>query len=255
MKLWRRPAEAKFGELPAVGDVVRATAVAADGKTAAIGDQAGVVRLYDLTTHKPLREIAAHQGSVNGVRFSIDGGTLFTAGEDRFIKAWKTTDGAETGKFETPSPIRGLALVAGGNQLVTGHDDKLLRVWSLPANPAPAEPPKPVFELKGHNDAITAVDGSPDSKYCVSADKSAAVKVWSLESKSQKAEYSQGGPVTGVAVSADGKRVASSGENGSVKVLVVAENKQLPEIRGDLADANRGRQGRADGRGGESSDR
>jgi WD40 repeat protein len=233
IKLWRKPNGGKHADLAAAGEAIKRVAVSPDNHWLAVGDNAGKVQLHDLTTNKVTQTLAAHTGPVTGLAFSLDNATLYTAGSDKQLRAYKVADGAEAGKFETPAAINGLALVTNGTQLATAEEDKLVRVWALPVLPAPAEAPKPVLELKGHNAAPVAIAGSPTSKYLATAEAAGQVKVWSLESKNQKIEYAHGGPVTAVAITADGKYVASAGENNQVKVVTIADNKPLPSIKGD----------------------
>jgi len=233
IKLWRKPNGGKHADLAPAADAIKRVAVSSDNRWLAVGDNAGKVQLHDLTTNKVTHTLAAHNGPVTGLAFALDNATLFTAGNDKQLRAFKVADGAEAGKLETPAAINGLALVTNGTQLATAEEDKMVRVWALPVLPAPAEAPKPVAELKGHNAAPVAIAGNPTSKYLATAEAAGLVKVWSLESKNQKIEYNHGGPTTDVAVTADGKYVASAGENNQVKVVTIADNKPLPAVKGD----------------------
>jgi WD40 repeat protein len=232
IKLWRRPTNAKHGDLPAAEAPIKSLTSSSDGKLAAWGLDQGKVQILDIPSNKILHTLAAHNGPVTGLQFSVDSGTLYTAGEDKLLKAWKVADGSEIAKLETPAPIRGLALVSEGNQLVTGQTDNMIRVWPLPQSVTEA-PAKPVAEIPGHKAPLVAIAGTPAGKYIVAADQSNAVKIWSLESKQQKLEYNHGATVTSLAISADGKRVASSSADNSAKVYSIADAKLLSEVRGD----------------------
>ena len=232
IKLWRRPSGGKHPDLSAAADAIKRVAVSPDNHWLAVGDNGGKVQLHDLTTNKVTQTLAAHNGPVTGLAFAPDNATLYTAGNDKQLRAWKVADGAEAGKLEAPAPIVGLALVTNGTQLVTADEDKNLRLWALPVFPAPAEAPKPLAEIKLKADP-TYLAGNPTSKYVAVADKVNNVTVFSTESKQQKIEFNHGGPVTAVAISADGKYVASAGENNTAKVVTIADNKPLPAIKGD----------------------
>lgn len=232
IKLWRKPAGGKHADLAAAGEAIKRVAVSPDNHWLAVGDNAGKVQLHDLTTNKVTQTLAAHNGPVTGLAFAADNATLYTAGNDKQLRAWKVADGAEAGKLETPAAIAGLALVTNGTQLVTAEEDKNLRVWALPVLPAPMDAPKPLAEIKLKAEP-TQLTGNTTSKYVAVSDKVNNVSVISTESKQQKIEYNHGGAVSAVAITADGKFVASAGENNLVKVVTIADNKPLPSIKGD----------------------
>lgn len=233
IKLWRRTAPQKLSDLPAAAELVKTVAVSPDGKWCAMPAPEGKVLLVELATHQLKQTLAAHTGPVTGLQFSPDSAKLYTAGMDKQLRAWNVADGTEAGKLETTAPIHGLAVINEGRELATAEADNVIRLWAVPVLPPPGEAPKPVGEIKGMNAPASAFAGQPAGKFLIAAEPSGQVRILSLEAKNQKAEYNHGGPVTAVAVSADGKWAASSGENKFVRIWNIAENKPLPEQKGD----------------------
>ncbi|MDX1962181.1 MAG: c-type cytochrome domain-containing protein [Pirellulales bacterium] len=233
IKLWRKQPAAKLAEIPPFAEQPTSQAITSDGKFAAWGLPNGQVLIYELNPLALKQTLSSHQGAVTGVRFSPDGTKLYTVGADKQLCAWNVADGAAVGKLETPAPIHALGVINQGNELLTAEGDNVIRMWKAPVLPPPAEPQKPEHEFRNHGQSVLLLDAHPASRVFISADGSGSVRVWSLDDKNQKLEWNQGGPATGVAVSADGKFVASAGENNIVKQWQVSDGRQLPELKGD----------------------
>ena len=234
VKLWRRPDNVRLGELADAAEPVQALATSSDGRWAATGEANGTIRLWNLGEHKAVHTLAGHTGAITGLRFSFDGAKLFSSSKDKTIRAWNVNDGAAAGKIDTPAEVNGIALVNGGNELVSADADNTLRVWSSPANPAPAEPAKPIKELKGHGGPVTAVDSKlPEGTTIVSGSQDGSVRVWSYDNGQQSRQMDHGGPVTTVAIRADGKRLASGGGNNAVKLWNAENGQMVVELKGD----------------------
>ena len=67
---------------------ISSMAFSQDGKVLAAGTMSGVVILWDVATSKERAKLQGHAGVVHSVRFSPDGGTLASAGQDAAVKVW-----------------------------------------------------------------------------------------------------------------------------------------------------------------------
>lgn len=94
----------------------------------ATGNWSGQVRLVNPQNGFVLTRIRAHDGTVHGIEF-VDDETLITAGLDGFVHYWQS-NGKLISSLQTGSPVT--AMDMSGTLLVTGHNDGLLRSWSLP---------------------------------------------------------------------------------------------------------------------------
>ncbi len=238
VKLWRRPRNVRSAELSGAAEPATAFAVSPDGKWAAAGEPSGAIRVWKLENGQIVHNLSGHTAAVTGVRFAADGSRLFSSSKDKTVRAWKVADGAADGQIATPAEVNGLALVNEAKELVTAEGDNVLRVWPLPAVPAPAEGVKPLKELKGHGGAVTAVDAVwPGGKIIVSGSADGSVRLWNWDNAQQIRQMDHGGgPLVTVAISADGKRVASSGASANAKIWNAENGQPIAELKGDIQD-------------------
>lgn len=103
--------------------------------------------------------------------------------------------------------VTSLALAADGNLLLSGSEDKTLRVWELASG-------RCLRTLEGHTDVVYSVALSPDGRLALSGSWDKTIKVWDLASgRCLHTLEGHKRPVNSVALSADG-RWALSGARG-----------------------------------------
>ena len=63
-------------------------ALSQDGKTLAAGSADGIVRVWDVATHRQITALTGPGGAVNSAAFSPDGTTLATGSADHTVRLW-----------------------------------------------------------------------------------------------------------------------------------------------------------------------
>jgi WD40 repeat protein len=106
-------------------------AASADGKYAATAGADGVVMLFARDRAQP-RDLHGHNGDVEVLAFSPDGATLYSAGDDTIIRAWRTADGTLLRTFTGhEKAVYVLEPSPDGRWMLSGGDEKGARLWDL----------------------------------------------------------------------------------------------------------------------------
>ncbi|MBA4067524.1 MAG: hypothetical protein C0501_28210 [Isosphaera sp.] len=204
---------------------IEKVAFSPNGKLVAVGDSNTFAAVYAPGQPNPVLMTAqvVPQAEVMGVAFSPDGGAIFTCGRDGRAKltAGPKPDGTaaanattELKKFEGHAKaVLGLALapVPDGPVLVTGGEDRTVRVWEVGSG-------KQLRSLQGHMDAVSAVAARPDGGQAASGSVDGAIRVWDLTPDAHQELKDATDSLWAVAFSPDGKRVAAAGADKVVRV-------------------------------------
>jgi WD40 repeat protein len=118
----------------AVVRAVACTTTAANRNLLVTGTSTGRGRLFDLDKLKAGEVMLQdrHSAAINCVAFSRDGTMCATAGEDRAICLWETTEGKLLGRYKGAhgAGITSLAFTPTGRLVSAGKDRKLI-LWNL----------------------------------------------------------------------------------------------------------------------------
>jgi WD40 repeat protein len=271
-------------------DTVNHVSYSPDGKFALTASVDGTARLWDPTRDPELRTVGSHGLPVTATMFSPDGklilsagadgaarlwrpdGTkvvtlphiggvtralflgrslVVTAGEDGLAKVWRVPGGQLLATLVHGSPIRGLAVSAGG-KIITAAEDGDARVWtrdgrliwklhhggSLLAVAAAGTRAitggtddtaivwdlltgRRVRTLSGHTDDITSVALDPTGRRAATGAADGDARIWDLKTgtvRDLEATPAALG-VTTVRFSPDGKLVVTADEDGDIRTF------------------------------------
>ncbi|XP_077493148.1 serine-threonine kinase receptor-associated protein wmd [Amblyomma americanum] len=113
-----------------------------------------------------------HKGAVWGVALNKDASVAATGAADFTAKLWNAVAGEELHTFSHPHIVRCVDFDSEGVRLLTGSNDKTLRIFDV--NKEDAAPTM----LKGHTSAIKKVLFLQDDKRIVSASDDKSVRFW-----------------------------------------------------------------------------
>eukprot|EP00913_Durusdinium_trenchii_P008989 g8455.t1 len=208
---------------------VRSLLWSSDGRRLISTDLNGVVRLWSVgKTGTPWaagfttiskdqlavvyrKTLVKHGAQARFVTFSRDGKQLATGGQDRIARIWDAATMTE--KF-TLSGHEGIvcfgAFSPDGKTFATGGNDMTVRLWDMTTG-------KQIHLLEGHTDALRKVLFTPDGKQLISSGDDGMVRIWDVEKGALLRTINSGLHVYSVAISSDGKILATGSANWKTK--------------------------------------
>lgn len=197
-----------------------------------VGSEENDIQQWNFDTGEKVT-LSGHESWVRDFAFPRSDETFVSAGYDGNLIWWA----------RQPSPprrvnrvkahrgwIRSIAISGDGRFLVSGGNDRIVRVWSMTEQ-------KLVGELPGHQYDICSVAFHPDGEHLASADARGIVKMWSKSTWQQAREldasatsiYNKnnrgfGGGLRNLVFSSDGRQLIGSGVVGGGDPLGQAVN-------------------------------
>jgi hypothetical protein len=200
-------------------EVAGDTLIAADGSAA----QSGWIRTFAMESGKPIRSWQAHSDTIYDFVVSPDTKALATGSGDGLAKVWEIASGKELSRIEAHAgAVFGVAFNTNATELVTVGADKQLKVWDLQTRES-------FVTENGKRHAFNSVGWSTDGKMVVAAAEDGRLfsftdfKRHSGAQSSDTARERELGnwpeALHAVAVTSDGKRVFTAGQDGIVYVV------------------------------------
>jgi WD40 repeat protein/tRNA A-37 threonylcarbamoyl transferase component Bud32 len=111
---------------------IHAIAISPDGRSIAAGTADGALLLAPLDAPARTLPVKIHaHDEINGIAFAPDGGRIATVGQDGRVRLWSAAGKALGGTGPVGSPLFGVAFTAGGEAIVFGGEDRVVR--TMPA--------------------------------------------------------------------------------------------------------------------------
>lgn len=125
-----------------------------------------------------------------------------------------------------PAPIQALALSPDDRFLLTGCDDRRLRLFDLASGEL-------LREWEAHGNWAVSVCWMPDSRHALSGSTEGTLRTWDITEGKLVHEFpDHGSTVLCIAVSPDGSKVLTGSDNRAVRLFDTAGGKQLHAMAG-----------------------
>jgi WD40 repeat protein len=197
------------GALPAWNPL--ALAGTPDGKRVAAAAANGKAAIFDLGENKAIREWDAHAGGCTAVAWNASGDRLATIGADDLVKVWNVADGALVVEIKLDVHATAVALRHDGQQVSVGTESGEVRVADIAAPDmlkALGEPVQRISGLAYLGDGSTVVASSADG----------LIRKLQVADAKEVYRANHGAAVRSLAVSADGKWLATGGDDKQLKI-------------------------------------
>jgi len=216
---------------------IECCAVHPDGATIAMGLDDGHIAIVDVQTGS-IHTHRAHIGSALRVQYLPTGNRLISAGEDGRVCVW------DSGSFRLEksfnghtSAVHALAISPDQNTVATGDDTGLVRIWQL-------SDLKELLVIKAHPTSVSSIAFGPRGEWLATANSNrenlespTAIHVWHTETgELLRSMVGHKLSIWRLTVSPDGTRIASAGEDWTVKVWDAQHGDLMLTLKGHTDD-------------------
>lgn len=210
---------------------VSSLAFSADGRWLATGTAGGIIKLWETGSWREDRVFTGHTKAVGYVGFHPNGSRLISSGADS-IRLWPIGSIDEINAIQRPDS--GDTVSADGTLLAAyGGLNNTVRFWKLGVRN------EQLPRLPRQKGIILSVAFFPDSESAVVSAHDSSVTRWNMASMKPMQTYRQKAMVSGLALSANGRTMATASVDNLIKLWDVESGQELRTLRGHTNEPTR----------------
>ncbi|MBN1600055.1 MAG: hypothetical protein JW915_00535 [Chitinispirillaceae bacterium] len=236
-----------------------------DGMTVATGSRDGNLRIWDLTTSKVVKTLAAHTSSIYGVAYSPDGEKIGSCSYDKTARVWNATTGELLFTIQHADAVQSIVFSADGSKIATGSNDNNVKLWNSGTGSAigsysfgnfalcvafspdgakivtggtrrslaifDSETGSTLKRLVGHTDLITSVAFSPDGLKVLTCSYDRTARLWDALTGDSIKTFAR---TTAAAFSPDGSSLLLGSSDSGGVLLDIASGTVIRTFKGHV---------------------
>ena len=254
LRVWDLPGRLPIKRHSDPGPAIYSLALAPDGFSVLTAAAGGSVRSFPLTATAPKLTRTGHTADVAAAAWRADAAGFATADATGLIQLWSPDLEEPLAKLiGHPGRVSHLLFAPGNQQLLSVTDDRLLRVWQLPATPsrtlatldtaaqlcelmpaqnfaiitASARPPALVNlqtgertrEFPAAGNEISALAPAPNAQFIAVGTPTGEIRLLNAGDASLTGRLAgHAGAITDLVVHADNQQILSAGTDGTVRL-------------------------------------
>jgi WD40 repeat protein len=254
VKVWNVATGSELFTLTGHALPVRAVSYSPDGRRIVTGSLDATATVWDAATGRAIRTLTGHASGVIAAGFSPDGRRIATGSHDSTARIWEVRSGQAlfTLKGHTEA-VTSVAFSPDGHRLFTGSDDRTVKEWGIGTSGE-------ALTFPGYTDGVSLLrrraeragsrqrrayiphdvpqgrrvlfTGDGQRVVTVSGGNTAAIWVWGQTRSTRVTLTGHTSQIQAVAVSRDGRRIATGGPDRSVRVWDAFTGRRLLLLKG-----------------------
>lgn len=212
---------------------VTSLAVSADSQLALSGGADHTVRLWNLTQQKQLAFFHEHTAVVKSIAIEPQGKYGASGSDDGTLRIWDLEARLMLFSFQHRAPVTATAFNPDKGWVVSAGQDGMLRLWNLTSLWQGKSvwhflQRKELRAFPSQHGAVNSVAVGIEGRYLLAGCQDGTVLLWDIEQPKPVPSYFIGheGPVTRVAISADGKWAVTASDTDKHNVFLWDINKR-----------------------------
>ena len=245
VRIWDVTTEKRLAEFPSCRNAV----FTADGGRLATGGTDHSLRLWNIADQSLIRRLGMHRGKIRSLALSNHGKWLASGSDDGSSIVCEVDTGRELWRLDPGGGCAARYLLAGRSPSAATYADNTVRLWSmetgdsvrhfsdkragcrpwpLPSTARPWPPgigdhpdlvaarTKKIATLHGHHGLVNSLVYLADGEHLVSVGSDKTVRVWDVQAGRETFRGEAGGRMWSVAATANGRLIATAGEENAV---------------------------------------